>query len=348
MGGIDQAEIDATTDALDDSGSDGQEAPTTAGPRRPWRQALAADLRAAIPDFSVSLGLTGVFMLYIWWKVDIESSEMVKFFPASADGTVFWDLWLLNAVGWAAMLWAWATTILGLLVAGQRPTWLPGSTRTIEKLHRTTSLSTIALTLIHILVLVEYQLRHKDVGVGQVLAESFVPLLDGWGVWDLTFWGIAVAGLGAFYIAILLGLSYYIRHMVGVRAWRFAHRFSIIVYAMAAWHTFIYSAEIWFNGYQRTVFWLMQVPIAVLVLTRLLAPLRRRERLPLRPTALLPQLDVMAVLRLGVRLVAAATILVLASILIRNDTGGRLHADHYPTREEIDQSAEDYFAEYQG
>lgn len=112
-------------------------------------------------DASASLVLTGVFMAYIWWRVDIGRSEMVKFFPASAKG-VLWDLWLLNATGWAAMLWAWRTTILGLLVAGGRPKWLPGSTRTIEKLHRTTSLSTIALTLIHILVLVEHEFRHKD------------------------------------------------------------------------------------------------------------------------------------------------------------------------------------------
>jgi hypothetical protein len=346
MGTADQVGSGVTTGALDDSVDDGQETPTTTGPRRPWRQALAADMRAAIPDASASLVLTGVFMLYIWWRVDIGRSEMVKFFPASADG-VLWDLWLLNATGWAAMLWAWGTTMLGLLVAGGRPRWLPGSTRTIEKLHRTTSLSTIALTLIHILVLVEYEFRHKDLGPRHVLSESFIPLVGGMEAGDLEFWGIGVAGLGAFYLAIVLGLSYYFRHVIGVRAWRFAHRFSILVYVLAAWHTFLYSSEIWFEGYQRTAFWVMQLPIAVMVLARLLAPLRRSEQLPLKPKQLLPRLDIMTVLRLGVRLTAVASVLVLGSILITNDTRGHTPPDRYPTQEEIDQSADDYFAEYQ-
>jgi hypothetical protein len=331
----------------DETVGDGREAPTTAGPRRPWRQALAADMRAAIPDASASLALTGVFMLYIWWRVDIRRSEMVEFFPASADGAVFFDLWLINATGWAAMVWAWGTTLLGLLVSGRRPRWLPGTTRTIERLHRTTSLTVIALTLIHMLVFVEYEFRHKDQGPRHVLSEIFVPLVSGDKAGDLSFWGIGVAGLGGFYLAIVLGLSYYFRHIVGVRAWRFAHRFSILVYVLAAWHTFLYSSEIWFDGYQRTAFWVMQLPVALMVVARLLAPLRRSERLPLKPRELLPRLDVMVVLRLGVRLVAVASVLVLGSVLVTNDTRGHQSPDRYPTPEEIDQSAEDYFAEYQ-
>jgi Ferric reductase like transmembrane component len=346
MGTTDQVEAGATTGALESSVNDGQEAPTTAGPRRPWRQALAADMRAAIPDASASLALTGVFMLYIWWRVDIERSEMVKFFPGSAKG-VLWDLWLINATGWAAMLWAWGTTMFGLLVAGGRPKWLPGTTKTIEKLHRTTSLSTIALTLIHMLVFVEYEFRHKDQGPRHVLSEIFIPLLSGDKAGDLSFWGIGVAGLGAFYLAIVLGLSYYFRHWIGVRAWRFAHRFSILVYVLAAWHTFLYSTEIWFEGYQRTAFWIMQLPIAFMVLARLLAPLRRSEQLPLKPKELLPRLNTMTALRLGVRLIAVASVLVLGSVLITNDTRGHTPPDRYPTRQEVDKALEDYFAEYQ-
>lgn len=348
MGMTDQASTDARAGSPEDAKADSPEAPTTAGPRRPWREALAADLRAAIPDASASLVVTGVFMAYIWWRVDIRRSELVKFFPAAADGSVFLDLWLLNATGWAAMLWAWGTTLLGLLVPSRRPMWLPGTTRTIEKLHRTTSLTTIAMTLVHMLVFVEYEFRHKDQGPRHVLSETFVPLVAGDKAGDLTFWGIAVAGLGAFYLAIVLGLSYYFRHRIGVRAWRFAHRFSILVYVLAAWHTFLYSTEIWFDGFQRTAFWVMQLPIAVMVLARLLTPQRRSERLSLKPRELLPKLDVMAALRLGVRLVAVAAILVLGSVLITNDTRGHQSPDRYPTREEIDQSAEDYHAENQG
>lgn len=56
-----------------------------------------------------------------------------------------------------------------------------------------------------------------------------------------------------------LGLSY-VRHRLGVRAWRFAHRFSIPVYVLAVWHTFIYGTDVWFTGYQRMALWAMQLP----------------------------------------------------------------------------------------
>lgn len=125
-----------------------------------------------------------------------------------------------------------------------------------------------------------------------------------------------------------------------MRAWRFAHRFSIAVYVLAVWHTFIYGTNVWYTGYQRTILWVMQVPIAYMVLARLLTPLRRRENLSLRPRALARQLGVMTGLRLGVRLVAAATIAVLVGILVLDRLGGHDRPDHYPTPAEIREAQE--------
>jgi hypothetical protein len=326
-----EAEGDVGTLEAAATGEAGAEAPTTAGPRRPWRQALVADMRAMVPDLALSLVLTGVVFGYLWYRVGAERSETVNLHgTVMADFGYSWTYHLLQAVGWAALWWSWATVLLGLLVAGGRPSWLRFTTRSIEKLHRTTSLTTILLVAVHILLMIQWRLVKDDYPIVQALQENLVP-----GMWNGTSsgnWGIGVGGV-SFYLALVLGLTYYVRHRLGVRTWRFAHRFSILVYVLAAWHAFIYGTNTWFTGYQRTFLWVMQLPIAYMVVARLLAPLRRSERLPLTPAGLRGRLGTMTALRLGVRLLAAASLVVLVGVLALDRTGGRSPRPPYPTEE---------------
>jgi len=321
-------EPEITAGEIDATFGDRQDAPTTAGPRRPWRQAVLADLRGAILDASLGLVLTAVSFGYIWWRIEAESSEGVLLMGPDFADPSYWPSWMVQATGWAAWWWAWGTVSLGLLVAGDRPTWLPGSTRTIEKLHRTTSLTVIGLTLAHILVLIYGRVTVLHETVTSVLAKAFVP--GAFGGSSSANWGVGI-GIVGFYLAIVLGLSYYLRHRIGVRTWRFAHRFSIVVYVLATWHTFVYGADTWYTGWQRTTLWVLQLPIAAMVLYRLLSPLRRSEQLPLKPGELLPRLGTTTVLRLGVRLIAAAALVVLIGIVALDRTGGHQRPDHYPT-----------------
>jgi sulfoxide reductase heme-binding subunit YedZ len=285
-----------------------------------------------------------VAFTYAWWRAENGRSETVQLMPKLAEFWTWWEAHAVDATGWAALWWAWGTVILGLLVAGGRPNWLRLPTRTIEKLHRTTSLTVIGFTLLHILLMTQSWLRHHDYGysVPKAFAVDFVPLVWGnpliWGSDEAErtgFWAIGVAGTGAFWLSIVLGLSYYFRHLIGVRVWRFAHRFSILVYVLAVWHTFLYGPNVWYTGYQRTLLWVMQLPVAYLVLARLLSPIRRSDRLPLQPRALLQRFSPMTASRLGVRLVAVASLVVLALILVLNRTGGHQRPDRYPTAEEI-------------
>lgn len=312
---------------VDDVAGGADEAPSTARTGRPWTQALAADARAMVPDFSVGLLVTASVWLLFWWRIENERSETVQLMPHLADFK-FWSYWLCQAFGWSALLWAWGTTMLGLLVAGGRPRWLPGSTRTIEKLHRTTSLTVIVLTFAHIMMLF---FRWVTVSEGSepvvdALKYCFVPWTYYTGTGRLAF----TLGSVAFYLAIVLGITYYFRSRIGVRTWRFAHRFTIVVYVLAVWHTFLYGTNVWFTGYQRTLLWAMQLPIAVMVVARLLAPLRRSERLPLQPGELASRLSPMVVARLAVRVVAAAAVVVLVGVLALDRTGGYQRPAEYP------------------
>lgn len=330
--------VEGAAAGVEETPGEGDDVPTTTRVERPWRPALLADLRGAIPDASLALLVTASVWLLLWWRVENERSETVQVMPDMAE-LGHWAYWLCQAFGWAALLWSWGTVVLGLLVAGRRPRWVPGSTRTIEKLHRTTSLTVIGLTLAHIVTLI-YDWGGGPSGDEYNMLDtalySFVPATYGAGLGGKIY---LLTGQTAFYLAIVLGLSYYFRHRLGVRAWRFAHRFSIVVYTFAVWHTFIYGTNVWFTGYQRTALWAMQLPIAGLVLYRLLEPLRRSERLPLRPRALLSRLDTMVVLRLGVRLAAAVAVVVLVGVLAFDRTGGRQRPAAYPTAEATEQGA---------
>lgn len=303
--------------------NDEGEAPTTADGRQPWKQALLSDLRGAIPDASLALLITVSIFAVLFWRVENDRSETTTVMPFM-DDTAHWPYWLSQAFGWSALLWAWGTVMLGLLVAGTRPRWVPGSTRTIEKLHRTTSLTVIGLTLVHMLLVVQHQLAGD--GVVIAVGGAFVP----WMYSHVAGRFAILLGIIAFYAALALGLSYYFRQRLGVRLWRFAHRFTILVYVLAVWHTFIYGTNVWYTGYQRTALWVMQLPIAVMVLYRLLSPLRRGERLSLKPGDLVRQLNLSVGLRLLVRLTAAAAVVVLTAILAFDTTGGHTRPDQGP------------------
>lgn len=76
--------------------------------------------------------------------------------------------------------------------------------------------------------------------------------------------------------------SYYLRQRTGSRMWRALHRFIIIVYVLSVWHTLLYGTNVWYDGAFRTLVWALQMPIAAMLLLRLLSPARPSERLHLR------------------------------------------------------------------
>lgn len=76
-------------------------------------------------------------------------------------------------------------------------------------------------------------------------------------------------GIFAFYLALLLGPTYYLRRRLGVRTWRFAHRFVLVVYVLSVWHALIIGADVEHYGWARPALWLLQIPLLVLLAWRL-------------------------------------------------------------------------------
>ncbi|MEU9576085.1 ferric reductase-like transmembrane domain-containing protein [Streptomyces chilikensis] len=249
--------------------------------RRPAdRVALRSDLRSAVPDATAAVVVTAAVFVLLWARMESGDSATVAVMPFMDDPGTYWMYLLSQAFGWLGLLWAWGTVMLGLLLSGPGPTRLPVSPQVMERWHRTTSLTTMALMLAHALMFAAELVRYEtELAWARRLwtgfADSFVP---GW--YDSGTGQIAIPlGQGALYLAVPLGLLFYVRHRIGAGTWRRLHRFVVVVYVLSVWHTLLYGTNVWYGEWPRTALWLLQLPVAVLLLVRLLRPARRAERL---------------------------------------------------------------------
>lgn len=283
--------------------------------RRAWFdvRALKADLRAVALDATVALVVTLAIFAVLYWRIEAGTSATTVVMPHLAD-PLYWMYWLCQAFGWTGLLWAWITVMLGLLRSSRHPSWMPVSVARIEKWHRTTSLTTIGLMFIHafwFFVEMARQNRAEAGWVGRLwraFVDSFVP-----GGYDSGTGVIAILiGLIALYLAVPLGLAFYARRAMGPRVWRVLHASIIIVYVLSVWHTLLYGTNVWYDGAFRTTIWLLQLPIAGLLLVRLLRP-------AYRPGATMTD----RVGRLVGRVAATASILLLLLVAATGRGGGR-------------------------
>ncbi|MFE9661179.1 ferric reductase-like transmembrane domain-containing protein [Streptomyces sp. NPDC005955] len=313
-----------------DRAAPGTEPPPAAGtnpgpsgvstPPRP-RVTLRGDLRAGVLDGSFALLVTGAVFVLLYVRIEAETSSTLTVMPFMADTGAFWMYFLSQAFGWSALLWAWGTVVLGLLLSGPRPSWLPLSGPRLERLHRTTSINTIALIAAHALLFAAELVRHDTdawyAGTATAFVEAFVP-----GGYASGTGRIAIpVGQAALYLAIPLGLLFYVRHRIGARAWRVMHRFVLVVYVLSVWHTLLYGTNVWYDGWFRTTVWLLQLPVAALFLARLMSPARRSQRLA--APGVRSGAKAVWTLRLGGRLAVVAVLGVLVAVLVTGRDGGR-------------------------
>ncbi|NYI04123.1 ferric reductase-like transmembrane domain-containing protein [Allostreptomyces psammosilenae] len=288
------------------------------------RTALAADLRAAVPDGLAALAVTASVFGFLFLRVRSGESATLEVMPDLADAGEYWMYWLSQAFGWAGLLWAYLTVALGLLVAGQRPGRLRVSPRTLERWHRTTSLNTLVLMTGHAVMFFAELVRYEAaLGWGDRLLTGFVDTFVPGGYSSGTGRLAIPIGQAALYLAALLGLSFYLRRRIGPRTWRTLHRLVVVTYALSVWHTLLYGTNVWFDGWPRTTLWALQLPLLALLLARLLRPVRRGERLGAGawPARLATGAAVLAV---------ALTMVAVVAVLATGRDGGRARPEPAP------------------
>lgn len=132
--------------------------------------------------------------------------------------------WLASrALGIVAIVMLSLSVTLGLALAG-RISRRPGLPAKLKHLHEAFTLVTVGLVGAHGLVLLaDGVLRPGLAGIALPFALDYRPLWTGVGI---------VAG----WLALLLASSFYVRKRIGVRTWRWLHRWTLAVYLLALAH----------------------------------------------------------------------------------------------------------------
>jgi methionine sulfoxide reductase heme-binding subunit len=242
---------------------------TERGGSRPRTVPLGADLAAAIPDAAVAAVLTAVVFLVLRAQIHAGTDPAAREMPNMIATGGIWAYSMSQALGFAALTWAWLTVLLGLTVSGRAVRGRPRLRGWTERLHRSTSLTVVLLIFLHAATLLWDTMGDTPVTLFVPFATHYTP-------------GRISQALGIFslYLAVLVGPSYYLRDRIGRRFWRVTHRWLVpAVYVLGVWHTFSYGSDLQGHSGLRTALWIAQVPIVLAFAARLLAPARPGERL---------------------------------------------------------------------
>lgn len=133
--------------------------------------------------------------------------------------------WLASrSLGVAALVLVSLSVGLGLALSG-RLVRRPGAPATLKALHEAIALSSLVAIAGHgLLLLGDSYLRPGLSGIALPFALASQPAWTGIGI---------IAG----WLAAIIGLSFYVRHLIGTAAWRWLHRWTLAVYVLAVAHT---------------------------------------------------------------------------------------------------------------
>jgi sulfoxide reductase heme-binding subunit YedZ len=114
------------------------------------------------------------------------------------------------------------TVMVGLTQGGKLP--LGFKARDLTRIHEFCSLAAIVAIVAHGALLL------GDPWLAPTITQLVVPFqLD----YRSFYTGVGITGA---WIAVLLGLSYYVREQIGIKRWKTLHRFTMIAYAMSVVH----------------------------------------------------------------------------------------------------------------
>ncbi len=174
--------------------------------------------------------------------------------------------WITSrAAGFAALLLSSASVCIGLLMGGRM---IKGKALDLRVTHEALSLATLVALAVHGLTLLGDQYLHPS------LADIAIPFVSSY----KTLW--TTAGIVAFWLLALLGLSYYARARIGAKRWRALHRFAALAWILGLVHALgegTDAGQAWFLALTGVAV----VPALALLIRRHLAPraLTARARL---------------------------------------------------------------------
>jgi len=256
-------------------------------------------------------GVLVTLILYVWIaRLQAQDRSPAAVAMASMhmnNMTRYWSFPVLQASGLAGLLFAYLGAILGLQQSGRAASWFPLGYRQIDRVHRQISLLVIGLVGVHVLATV------LD-AMGDSWKTVLIPGQWASQGWPQAVWGYN-AGIFAVYILVLVAPTFYLRRTIGMRTWRFLHRFVLVFYGLSLWHALILGLDIGHYPWLRPVIWLLQIPLLALLIRRLSSPLRSDRKLS--PSQRLTA----ASARYALQAASAAAIVAIAALVLTGHSG---------------------------
>jgi DMSO/TMAO reductase YedYZ heme-binding membrane subunit len=185
----------------------------------------------------------------------------------------YWSFPLLQATGLIGLVFAYVSVVLGLQQSGRMARRSPATYRLINQIHRQTSLTVIGLVLVHMAATV-YD------AMGNSWQTVLIPGAVAATGWPEAVWGFN-AGIVAFYTLLLVAPTFYVRSTIGMRRWRFLHRFVLVFYGLSIWHALILGLDVSYFGWIRPTLWLAQIPLLAMLIVRVRGAERSRTARPI-------------------------------------------------------------------
>jgi predicted ferric reductase len=181
----------------------------------PWRV-----LVSGLATFFV-IGLIVVGALVAMTPVGQTFGKYMSWLFAADSVQIWW--YVTRASGIIAYLLLWFSTVLGLAVTSK---YLDGMLDRIftYDFHEFISLLAVAFTLVHVIVLTFD--RYLPYSIAQILVPFISPYRPFW----------VGVGVIAFYITLLVTITFYIRSRIGTRAFRLIHVLSLLGYIGVTLH----------------------------------------------------------------------------------------------------------------
>lgn len=198
---------------------------------------------------AISIGMLLAIVILPLWAPNIALSL------TGVDPKAYW--FLSRATAFVALGFLWLSMSLGLGITNKLAHIWPGGP-TAFAIHEYTSLIGLAFIAFHGLFLLGDHFINFD------LVHLFVPFLA---QTYQSFW----VGLGqvAFYLGIIITLSFYIRKHIGKKAWRWLHYLSFLFYAVALIHGLAIGTDtstVWAQWF----YWITSGSLLILFIYRIL------------------------------------------------------------------------------
>jgi predicted ferric reductase len=234
-------------------------------------ESFSKTLRASWPVVLISLCAGGAIFLFSALRLASGHDPMQVVMPLMAS-SVAQNAWRLasRSAGILALLLVTAGVALGLALSSRLRRFLPGTARQQTMVHNQLTLVALVFILVHMLTLL------FDPMYAVPWYDLFIPGIPQWVNETPLFLLGYSSGVMAFYLAFLLGPTFYLKRWISRRSWLFLHRFTISVYLLSVFHTLAYGTDFSLShGLPYNILLAVQVPMAFLLLYRVFVALQQ-------------------------------------------------------------------------